>query len=95
MSLAYILVDTEPGKEHNVYNVLRSYHQVEALEPLFGEYDIMAKVRIDETNSYKSNAGEPSCIGEFVVSKVRTIPGVKDTKTLPVSDRAFENKKKQ
>jgi len=42
------------------------------LSPLFGEYDLIAKV---EAETYDR-------IGEVVVSKIRTIQGVRATKTL-------------
>ena len=46
-------------------------HIVE-LYPLFGEYDLIAKV---EADSYEA-------IGKLVVSKIRSVEGVKATKTL-------------
>ena len=40
--------------------------------PLFGEYDLIVKVEAKDVDT----------IGNLVVDKIRTIPGVRDTKTL-------------
>lgn len=42
------------------------------LYPLFGEYDLIAKVEADSFD----------LIGDLVVQKIRTLEGVKATKTL-------------
>jgi DNA-binding Lrp family transcriptional regulator len=42
------------------------------LHPLFGEYDLIAKLEAKNFN----------LLGQIVVDKIRTIPGVVDTKTL-------------
>jgi DNA-binding Lrp family transcriptional regulator len=46
--------------------------QIVELYPLFGEYDLIAKVEADTYDA----------IGSIVVSKIRSIKGVKATKTL-------------
>ncbi len=46
--------------------------EVVELFPLFGEYDLIAKVEAPDYNM----------IGEIVVSKIRAIDGVRTTKTL-------------
>ncbi len=46
--------------------------QIVELYPLFGEYDLIAKVEAESLDT----------IGEIVVSKIRSIDGVKATKTL-------------
>ncbi|MBN2600112.1 MAG: Lrp/AsnC ligand binding domain-containing protein, partial [Candidatus Thermoplasmatota archaeon] len=42
------------------------------LHPLFGEYDLIAKIEADDFES----------LGDIVVNKIRSIEGVIDTKTL-------------
>ena len=69
---SFVLIVTAPGFEHDVHSALREINEIEDVHALFGEYDIMAKVRGD-------NFGD---IGEIVVDKIRTIEGVLDTKTL-------------
>ena len=46
--------------------------QIIELHPLFGEYDLIAKIEADDFES----------LGDIVVNKIRTIEGVIDTKTL-------------
>jgi len=55
-----------------VYHALLAIKEVVELYPLFGEYDLIAKV---EASDYDT-------IGEIVVSKIRAIEGVRATKTL-------------
>ena len=46
--------------------------EIVELHPLFGEYDLIAKVEAKDFNS----------LGQIVVDKIRSIPGVVETKTL-------------
>jgi DNA-binding Lrp family transcriptional regulator len=71
MALAYVLVVTKPGTEKEVYLKMKKYKEITDLHPLFGEYDIIAKIETDDFNK----------IGAIVVDKIRTIDGVVDTKT--------------
>ena len=66
------MIDIEPTREKEVYQKLIKIEHIVELYPLFGEYDLIAKV---EADSYDA-------IGDLVVSKIRTIEGVKATKTL-------------
>lgn len=72
MPIGFVLITTAPGKEHNVYNALLNMSEIVELHPLLGEYDIIAKI---ETKDYNE-------LGKIVISKIRTIDGVIDTKTL-------------
>jgi DNA-binding Lrp family transcriptional regulator len=67
-----VLIDLEPAREKEVYAKLMKIAQIVELYPLFGEYDLIAKVEADSFDA----------IGDVVVSKIRSIPGVKATKTL-------------
>ena len=58
--------------ERDVYQRLLKIEEVVELYPLFGEYDLIAKV---EASTYDQ-------IGEIVVSRIRSIEGIKATKTL-------------
>jgi DNA-binding Lrp family transcriptional regulator len=66
------LIDIEPTREREVYAKLMKLKEIVELYPLFGEYDLIAKV---EGESFDA-------IGAVVVSQIRTIEGVKATKTL-------------
>ncbi len=72
MAVGFVLISTAPGKEHDVYNILQNMKEIVEIHPLFGEYDIIAKI---ETKDYNE-------LGKIVVNKIRVIDGVIDTKTL-------------
>jgi DNA-binding Lrp family transcriptional regulator len=72
MAIGFVLISTAPGKEHEVYNELKKIPEIIELHPLFGEFDLIAKL---ETKNYNE-------LGSIVVEKIRMIDGVIDTKTL-------------
>ena len=72
LAVGFILISTAPAKEHEVYNELLKVKEIVELHPLFGEYDLIAKIEAVDFNQ----------LGQVVVDKVRSIPGVIDTKTL-------------
>jgi len=71
-AIGFVLIDIEPNREKEVYEKLLKVRGIAELYPLFGDYDLIAKV---EAESFDA-------IGDLVVEKVRTIEGVKATKTL-------------
>lgn len=71
-AIGFVLIDIEPTREREVYAKLMKLKQIVELVPLFGEYDLIAKV---EGESFDA-------IGAVVVSQIRSIEGVKATKTL-------------
>lgn len=70
-AIGFVLIDIEPTREKEIYERLLKLEQIVELYPLFGEYDLIAKVEVE---SYDA-------IGT-VVSKIRMLEGVKATKTL-------------
>jgi DNA-binding Lrp family transcriptional regulator len=72
MAIGYVLITTRPTKEVTVYNTLKDFSEVSEIHPLFGEYDIIAKINTPDTND----------VGHLVTDKIRSIEGIKDTKTL-------------
>jgi DNA-binding Lrp family transcriptional regulator len=72
MAIGFVLISTAPAKEHEVYNELLKLKEIVELHPLFGEYDLIAKIESEDFNQ----------LGQIVVDKIRTIKGVIDTKTL-------------
>jgi len=70
--VGFVLISTAPAKEHEVYNELLKVKEVVELHPLFGEYDLIAKIEASDFN----------LLGQVVVDNIRSIPGVIDTKTL-------------
>jgi DNA-binding Lrp family transcriptional regulator len=72
LAIGFVLISTAPAKEHEVYNELLKVKEIVELHPLFGEYDLIAKIEAEDFN----------VLGQVVVDKIRSIAGVIDTKTL-------------
>lgn len=72
MAVGFVLVSAAPGKEHDVYSGLLKVSEITELHPLFGEYDLIAKVEAPDFDA----------LGKVVVDKIRSVEGVVDTKTL-------------
>ena len=67
-----MLIITAPAKERSVLTELKAIPEIADLLPLFGEYDIFAKVVASDFND----------LGKIIVNKIRVIEGITDTKTL-------------
>lgn len=67
-----MLIDIEPTHEKDVYERLLHVENIVELYPLFGDYDLIAKVEASSIDE----------IGSIVLSQIRPISGVKATKTL-------------
>ena len=72
MAIGFVLINVAPAHEHEVYNKLSKIPQIVELHPLFGEYDLIAKI---DANDFEE-------LGTIIVNKIRSIIGVLDTKTL-------------
>ena len=72
MAIGFVLISAAPAREHDVYNKLSKVPEIIELHPLFGEYDLIAKIEADDYEN----------LGVVVVNKIRSIDGVIDTKTL-------------
>lgn len=72
MSVGFVLINAASALEHEIYNKLSKIPQVLELCLLSGEYDLIAKIEANDFNE----------IGDIVLSKIRSIEGVIDTKTL-------------
>ena len=76
MAIAYVLIISAPQKDHQIYLELKRIKEVAEVYPLFGDYDLIAKIENDNVES----------IGRLVLYKVGAIPGVVHTETLTVLD---------
>jgi DNA-binding Lrp family transcriptional regulator len=74
MAIAYVLMISAPQKDHQIYLELKRIKEVIEVYPLFGDYDLIAKVENDDIES----------IGRLVLYKIGAIPGVIHTETLTV-----------
>ena len=72
MAIGFVLINTAPTNEHEVYNKLSKVPQITELHPLFGEYDLIAKIESDDFEG----------LGNIVLNTIRSVKGVIDTKTL-------------
>jgi DNA-binding Lrp family transcriptional regulator len=72
MAIGFVLISAAPAKEHEVYNKLSKVPEIVELHPLFGEYDLIAKIEAEDFEK----------LGNLVVNRIRSIEGVIDTKTL-------------
>ena len=48
MAIGFVLISAAPAREHEVYNKLSKVPQIVELHPLFGEYDLIAKIEADD-----------------------------------------------
>ena len=72
MVIGFVLMHVSPLREYEVFNKLLKLHEVIELHPLFGEYDLIAKIQAEDYES----------IGEIIIQKIKTISGIIDTTTL-------------
>jgi DNA-binding Lrp family transcriptional regulator len=74
-AIGFVLVSTAPGQESEVHKALQEVPNIVELHPLFGEYDLIAKV---EANDFDA-------LGQAILTKFRSVPGVLHTRTLTVA----------
>jgi DNA-binding Lrp family transcriptional regulator len=70
--IGFVLMHVSPLHEYEVFNKLSKLHEVIEVHPLFGEYDLIAKI---EAEDYES-------IGQIIINKIKIIEGIVDTTTL-------------
>lgn len=68
---AYVLIKVEASMAHAVYNQLKNYESVVQVDAVTGPHDVIAIVE----------SSDVSTLGSFIINKIRTIDGVKDTLT--------------
>lgn len=74
MATAYILIQTEVGKAHQVAQSVRSIAGVEEAENVTGPYDVVVKVQAPDVDA----------LGRLVVSEIQMLRGITRTLTCPV-----------
>ncbi|UCE37148.1 MAG: Lrp/AsnC ligand binding domain-containing protein [Thermoplasmata archaeon] len=73
MLVSLVLIKTETGTERDVEAAVRKVKGVREAHLLFGVYDISVKVECENLEE----------LTKIVIDKIRRIPGVRETKTLP------------
>lgn len=72
----YVLFTVKYGKEIDVSNKLKNFTEVERIHKLYGQYDIIAKIKC-KTNKE---------LEDFIQKNIRSTQYVESTETLVVSD---------
>jgi DNA-binding Lrp family transcriptional regulator len=72
MATGFALLSISPLHEKAVFEALKNIIEIVEIHPLFGEYDILIKIKCENIDS----------IGGVVIKKVRSLKGVVDTKTM-------------
>ncbi len=71
MAIGFVLISAAPAREHDVYNKLSKVPEIIEIHLLFGEYDLLAKIKADDFDN----------LGAIVLNKIRSIEGVRFTTT--------------
>ncbi|MEM2210822.1 MAG: Lrp/AsnC ligand binding domain-containing protein [Nitrososphaerales archaeon] len=74
MAMAYVLINTELGKETELMKELKSIEGVKEVYFVYGVYDIIVKVEAESVEKLK----------EVVINKIRRIDKVRSTLTMMV-----------
>jgi len=74
-STAYVLVKADPGKDEEIYSLIRKLEEVRETALTYGAYDLIAKVEF----------GNFLELDNFIFKKVRTISGIRETVTILTS----------
>lgn len=72
MVVGFVLISTEPSKEQEIFRTLQKIEGITEIHPLFGEYDLIAKVEAENFSE----------LSEIIVERIRKVEGIKNTKTL-------------
>ncbi|MBW6517415.1 MAG: Lrp/AsnC ligand binding domain-containing protein [ANME-2 cluster archaeon] len=72
MALGFVLINVTPGREREVFDIQVKENNIQEIHPLFGEYDLIAKVTVKSMED----------LGDIVFNKIRKIKGVTYMKTL-------------
>jgi len=72
MPMAYVLINTEPKHMENVVSTLEKLDAVVEIFPVYGVYDVVAKVQADTMDKLK----------DIVTWKVRSLDDVRSTITM-------------
>ncbi|MHA2315719.1 MAG: Lrp/AsnC family transcriptional regulator [Candidatus Hermodarchaeia archaeon] len=73
--LAYVLVTLQSGSEKKMLKKVASFEEVEEVDLVYGEYDAMVKVLVDEMSQ----------LDKFLTDKLRVLPDIYLTTTMIVA----------
>ena len=72
MPIAFVLINTELGKEKDILKEIRKIENVKEAHCIYGVYDIIAKVELESNEKLK----------EMVAFKIRRLSDVRSTLTM-------------
>lgn len=72
MLKAYVMVRSVPGMEKQVIDQVSNIPGVISVEGVYGEFDLVVRIEAPVGKTL-----------DFVVRKIREVPGIKATKTIP------------
>lgn len=75
VALAYILVTLKSGAERDVCKRVSSFEEVTQMDELYGEYDAILKVRVENLSE----------LDKFLTDKLRLLPDIYLTTTMIVA----------
>ena len=72
---AYVQIALDSAKEQEIYDRLSSLKEIKEVHILFGEWDMIVKLQLDD----------PEHLGTFVMEQIRNLLGVRLTSTMIVA----------
>jgi DNA-binding Lrp family transcriptional regulator len=72
MSICFVLINVAAGNEQGVYKNLSEIPQIVESHLVSGDYDIIAKIKINDIENLQ----------DFITSRILSVDGVKDVRTL-------------
>lgn len=69
---AFVLISLAGSEENKILEKLKKMDEIIEANVVFGEWDIIAKVEIDDSKH----------LGQFMIDKIRTLPNIRLTSTL-------------
>ena len=76
MTLAFLLIATKVGNERNVVEKLLELEEVVEANILFGEWDVIARIKTANNRDMQT----------FIIEKIRILTGVTQTSALIAAD---------
>ena len=70
MAIVFILITAKTASKNEIYNQLQKIQEVVELHPLYGEYDLIAKVKTEDDDNSK----------EAIIARIKSLEEVRDTK---------------
>lgn len=70
--ICFVLINAAPTYEQKIYDKLSKLPEIIELYPLLGWYDLIVKIEAKDSDE----------LGSRVINKIRTIEGIKNTRTL-------------